>query len=409
VDTEALTLGAAIDRLKTHSELAIPLAAALDDWVDARRKAFPNDDGWKRLVAIARGVDPEPMRDRLRSTWGQTAAKTEDDLRRIAETINVRAQHPATLVTMARSLARIKPSDTALRILRDAQHVYPGDFYLNFECGNALLDRRDFNGAVRYCAAAVAIRPNSPVAHNNLGFALQGQKMPVPDEATRCYRKAIELEPKFARSYENLSRALAGQDRFDEAIALLLHAIELYPDDADSLDTSAWSLNGIAWDLATHADPTRRDQNRALTLAKETVHRVPHSHMAWQYLGWICYRTGNWNSSIEALEKSCKLQPGNEGDAGQWIVLALAHAKLSSQADMPANEREHHNAQARRWYEAADKQIDSWWRLHPGYEPGQSIWDFRAEARELMGPSHASQAATPETGTGDREHKSDEN
>jgi serine/threonine protein kinase/tetratricopeptide (TPR) repeat protein len=393
VDTEALTLGAAIDRLRTRSELAIPLAAALDDWVDARRKAFPTDDRWKRLVSIARGVDPEPMRDRLRSIWGQTASQSEGDLRRMAETIDVRAQHPATLVTLARSLKRGKPSDTALRILREAQHVYPGDFYLNFECGNALLDKGDFDGAIRFCAAAVAIRPNSPVAHNNLGIALQRQKKPVRDEAIRCYRKAIELEPRFARSYENLSRALAGQDKFEDAVALLLNAIELYPDHADSLDTSAWSLGEIAWDLATHADPARRDQNRALKLAEETVQRVPHSHMAWQYLGWIYYRMGNWNSSIEALEKSCKLQPGNEGDAGQWIVLALAHAKLSSQADVPAKEREHHNAQARRRYEAADKQIVSWWRRRPDYKPGQGIWDFRAEAQELMGPSDASQAA----------------
>jgi tetratricopeptide (TPR) repeat protein len=186
---------------------------------------------------------------------------------------------------------------------------------------------------------------------------------------------------------------LAGQDKFDDAIALLLNAIELYPDDASSLDTSAWTLNHIAWNLATHADPARRDPDRALTLARKGIEHAPHSHMAWQYLGWIYYRTGNWSSSIEALEKSCKLQPGNKGDAGQWIVLALANAKLSSQADLPAKEREHHNAQARCWYDQADEQIDSWWRGRPDYDPGQGIWDFRAEARELMGPSDSGQAA----------------
>ena len=81
---------------------------------------------------------------------------------------------------------------------------------------------------------------------------------------------------------------------------------------------------------------------------------------------------------------SCKREAGGTGDAGQWIVLALAHAKLAAQEGLPEKEREHHKSQARRWYDQADKQIDRWWRVRPGHETGQAIWDFRAEARELM-------------------------
>src|SRR5262249_56173083 len=97
---------------------------------------------------------------------------------------------------------------------------------------------------------------------------------------------------------------------------------------------------------------------RAVKLAREAVEIAPSSDILWQFLGWIYYRTGNWKSSIEALEKSCKLQTGGTGDAGQWIVLALAHARLAAQEDLPAKEREHHKAEARRRYEPADKQID---------------------------------------------------
>jgi tetratricopeptide (TPR) repeat protein len=393
VDVEELAVETSIDRLKARPALAIPLAAALDDWVYVRRQVpETNAADWRKLVAVARGIDPEPMRDRLRSTWGQPISDIEDDLRRLAESINVQMQHPATLVILARSLQRGKLTDHALRILCDAQHGCPGDFWLNFECGDALLKKKNYEGAIRFYTAAVAIRPNSPAALNNLGFALDCQKKPVREEAMRCFRKAIELQPKFARPYENLSRALARQDKFDDAVALLLKAMELYSDHAGSLDTSAWTLNQIAWMLATHPDPARRDRNRAVTLAKEAVERIPHSHMAWQYLGWIYYRTGDWKSSIEALEKSCQLQP-NKGDAGQWIVFALAHAQLSSQADLSKEQREHHNSEARRWYDAADEQIESWWRARPDEDPGQGIWDFRAEARELMGPSDSSQAA----------------
>jgi hypothetical protein len=99
-------------------------------------------------------------------------------------------------------------------------------------------------------------------------------------------------------------------------------------------------------------------------------------------LGWVRYRTGDWRASIEALEKSCQLESG--GDCAQWIVLALAHARIAGQKDLPAKEREQHQSQARRWYDQAVKQIDRW-RAPPGDATGQAIWDFRAEARGLMG------------------------
>ena len=107
VDVEELAVETSIDRLKARPALAIPLAAALDDWVDARRTVSERDAaGWKRLVAVARGIDPEPLRDRLRSTWGRPVSEVQDELRRLAESIDVRAQHPATLDSLARTLQR---------------------------------------------------------------------------------------------------------------------------------------------------------------------------------------------------------------------------------------------------------------------------------------------------------------
>jgi hypothetical protein len=101
-------------------------------------------------------------------------------------------------------------------------------------------------------------------------------------------------------------------------------------------------------------------------------------------MGWVQYRIGDWRASIEALEKSCKLQEGGTGDAGQWIVLALAHSRLVAQDGLLEKERDHHKAEARRRYEEANKQIDLWWSARPGDVIGQAIWDFRVEAKELI-------------------------
>ena len=105
---------------------------------------------------------------------------------------------------------------------------------------------------------------SSPCAHNYLGSALAGKGQ--VDEAIACYKKAIELDPKYAaahnnlgamlcdkkRDYEgrrllparpsnstrrtprphNLGIALAGKGQLDEAIACFRKAIELDPKNA---------------------------------------------------------------------------------------------------------------------------------------------------------------------------------
>jgi hypothetical protein len=98
-------------------------------------------------------------------------------------------------------------------------------------------------------------------------------------------------------------------------------------------------------------------------------------------LGWVQYRAGNWKASIEALEKSCKLQKG--GDGGQWIVMSLAHGKLANEKELPEPERARHKAEARRWYDQAVKQIDG---LGTGGDSvTQASRAFRGEAAELLG------------------------
>ena len=131
-----------------------------------------------------------------------------------------------------------------------------------------------------------------------------------------------------------------------------------------------------------------REAIRLTELQPQSTRDLDAHSMALQLLGYALYRAGAWRESIEVLEKSCKLQDGT-GDAGQWIVLALAHARLAAQPGLPEKEREQHKTEARRRYEQSDKQIDGqWgWRVRPTHTVGQGIWDFREEARKLLGES----------------------
>jgi serine/threonine protein kinase len=174
VDVEHLPPATAIARLKVRPALAVPLAAALDDWVEARRAAFQDDEAdWKKLVTVARGVDPDRLRNQLRAMWEQPVTQQlQAELRSLAKSIKFWDQSPATLCALHRMLMRAELADLAIQILRDGQYAHPDDFWLTFHLGCELHRRQDCEGAIRFYSTALFLRPGNTAVLNNLGVAL---------------------------------------------------------------------------------------------------------------------------------------------------------------------------------------------------------------------------------------------
>jgi serine/threonine protein kinase/tetratricopeptide (TPR) repeat protein len=248
--------------------------------------------------------------------------------------------------------------------------------------GNAYARHSEWNKAAGAFRTAVDRNPKY-AAYGNLAQALR--KQGKVSEAVEAYRKAIELEPRNAAHHNNLGGLLCDDLKdYDKAIECFRKAIELDPKLANARQGLGTALGYKSWNLVGSPDPKSRDPKRAIEAAREAVELDPRSFHAWQWLGWVRYRAGDWPGSIEALEKSCKLENG--GDHAQWIVLALAHARLAAQEGLPEKERNQHQAEARRRYEQAEKQAGSLGARPPGGGMPQALWDFRAEARELIGP-----------------------
>jgi len=182
---------------------------------------------WQRLMAVASAIDPEPLRDRLRSVWGRPVGAKGDDLKPLADSIDVRGHSPATVVVFARALRRARHPGAAVRLLRDAQAASPNDFWVNFELGLVLVQQQDFDGAIRFNTAAVALRPDSFGAHHNLGYALR-QRRRFNESAVHC-RRAVELDPKSALAHNNLGFTLYEQGRSAEAIDYFRKVADLDP------------------------------------------------------------------------------------------------------------------------------------------------------------------------------------
>jgi serine/threonine protein kinase/Flp pilus assembly protein TadD len=295
VDVQALPAGEAVGRLRAKPALAAAVAAALDDWVVTLRALGEDAPGWQPLVAVARGLDPNPLRDRLRATWGRPVKPgLQAELLRLAEAVEVKAQSPATLLALALTLFRAQLGDAGLRTLRDGQRAYPDDFWLNAKLGHELYARRDYAGALRYSSAAVSLRPDSPRAHVNVGVALM--KQGKLDEAAAWYKKAIDVDPDYAPAHYNLGTALADRGKLNEAIAEFRQAIVLEPKDA----LAHANLGRFLCDF-TH------NYNAAIAELRKAIALDPNIAEIHYNLGVALHAKGDLNGAVAAYRKAIEL------------------------------------------------------------------------------------------------------
>ena len=77
-------------------------------------------------------------------------------------------------------------------------------------------------------------------------------------------RTAIELDPSHAPAQFSLANVLRLRGKPEEALVHFQKAVDLLPTDPNP-------LNGLAWELATCAEPRLRDPAQAVDLAKKVV------------------------------------------------------------------------------------------------------------------------------------------
>jgi serine/threonine protein kinase/Flp pilus assembly protein TadD len=272
VDALNLPVEKSIALLKSRSAISVPLAAALDDWVLCRRGILRQEGAdWKSLVSVAGAIDPDPLRGQVRATWGKPAAEVREELRALANSIDVRTQHPATLLIIAVTLNEVSQWDAAARMLRDAQSMHPADFWLNYELGYTLALLGDLEGAVRYRTVAVAIRPHSGPALNSLGQSLARQGR--LDEAIACLVRANEINPRY---HFELGKLLERHQRSDEAIAVYRQGLEhLSPTDVRLHLQLASALR------------KRGDFEEAITAVRQAIDRQPQQSGYHYYLAML--------------------------------------------------------------------------------------------------------------------------
>jgi serine/threonine-protein kinase len=306
------------------------LLAALDDWaVEA------GDETMSRLLLeVARLADPGSWQDRFRD---ERLRNDRAQLDRLAEDVRVEEQSPQALLTLAQ-LLHVRGGQAAQLLRRAVQH-HLRDYYLYLALGRVATDPVERAG---WLQAALAVRPRSVSAHNNLGTVLRTRK--YLSGALRHFRTATVLEPRSASAHSNLGLAL--QDSGDQSGALrhLRTATELDPKSAlvhynlaNVLRVSGDRVGAVKHlRIATELDPDfaeahgnlgaelwlQGDRAGALAAFRTSLRLDPSIALSHRNLGMALFHSGDRIEAVKYFRAATELNP-NDARAHFWLGFAL--------------------------------------------------------------------------------------
>jgi tetratricopeptide (TPR) repeat protein len=341
IDVEALEPEEAAARIQTRS-IPVALAAALDAWVRLRKEIRKGDDrSWKRLVVVARLADPDRRRNQLRDVLERRDWKT---LRKLASEPTTGWPVP-TRGLLCSGLVQIGAAEQEVAQLQKVRQEHPSDFWVNYHLARAHMQQKppQWEQAIRYLTAAVAIRSQSPGTYLNLGVALmeKGER----DEAIAAFQKAIGLQKDFHEAHNNLGNVLTESGRLDEAIAAYREAIRLRKDHAVphyNLGTALVAQDRLDEAIAAFREAIRLDSNYAnahnnlgnalrtrgrldeAIASFEKAIRIDRDHRtAHCNLGLALYDSGRLDEAIAAYRIAIRLNKSN-AEAHNHLGVALA-------------------------------------------------------------------------------------
>jgi tetratricopeptide (TPR) repeat protein len=194
-------------------------------------------------------------------------------------------------------------------------HGAMDQFTAHIDRGWDLVHRGDLRGAQLSAEKGLELDPQSPEAHNLLGYvkAAQGQA----EEAVELYRQAIALDDTFVEAMLNAAEVLIHPlHDFEAAIGMVEDALEF----AESDDETADALL-LKYDAYMH----QNDKDGALRVVASFPEGPFESPRLDFLVGRAHFETGNQQAALRLLDHAVGCEPGY-GDA--HYTLALVHETL---------------------------------------------------------------------------------
>src|SRR5262249_24945172 len=150
-------------------------------------------DKRQRILAITAAATGQAWRSQLTAVW-----KDGIRLAELYDAIRENERTPEIIIAVARRLNQL--GQDGIRRLESGLRQSPGDFWLHFDFGSLQSNERA-DTAIGAYRAALALRPDTPAALNDLGNRLRDKK--DYDAAIAEFKRAIRLDRNFARPHTN--------------------------------------------------------------------------------------------------------------------------------------------------------------------------------------------------------------
>ncbi len=154
----------------------------------------------------------------------------------------------------------------------------------------------------------------------NLGAALSDAGKEEP--AVNCYRKALEIEPRFQNGLLNLSNSLLRLNRPQESLNTTLQLIKV--------DQTSINKPPVAFVLGLGLAGTGR-YDEALGIFSEILRAAPNDPQVHKALGLIYAETGLHHRALDHYQQAAQLQPG---DGHLQHLMNELHSAMASRGQM---------------------------------------------------------------------------
>jgi serine/threonine protein kinase/cytochrome c-type biogenesis protein CcmH/NrfG len=331
VDLDRMSTDEVVRRLRARKQVAPALAVILDEW-SLCRTLSRDAQGARSVAAVARGLDPDPLRRQVREALAQIDVKTYriadakaiETLERLAASPDLVRQPPPTLCLLgvALSYGTGKPKQ-GIAVLREAHAQHPGDFWVNAMLAwNLRFQGPDHQDeALGFYRAALALRPDSGWIWLCIGL-IHDQHRRKPDEAIACYKKGVALDPRNPWIHNALAGVHKAQNRLDESTACSQKAVACFREsikhDAKYDPFAHFTLANILRDQGKLDEAVACYKN---AIAINATMAEPHSN-----LGGVLRRQKKFDEAVTSYRRAIEINPKNaSGYSGLGVALLERH------------------------------------------------------------------------------------
>jgi tetratricopeptide (TPR) repeat protein len=206
---------------------------------------------------------------------------------------------------------------------------------------------------------AAAVDKTDYNAHYLIGFDLLNTGSPDPDRAMAEFQKSVDINPHYYEGHQSLGFSFLQRGKLDEAIMNFQAALNYNPYQSDN---PCYYGMGVAWFQKGKVDEGLRlcqkalaadagnpqylnglsmmllQENRltdAAPLLKRLCAVIPNDPNAWNTLGIVLARTGQFDESISALQNALKLSPSSSALQSNLAAVVRAKQQAATMTNAP--------------------------------------------------------------------------